>query len=116
GATANATGPTQLIATITRSSQPDPDPTNNTAAPPPINRPPTPQVGPDQTAATNTSVSLDGTPSFDADGDTFTFQWTFALRPINSQAALANANTATPSFVPDKPGRYIAPLTTADRA
>jgi RHS repeat-associated protein len=113
-ATVNATGPAQLIATITGSSQPDPDLTNNIAAPPPINRPPIANVGPDQTTATNALVSLDGTQSFDPDGDAFTSQWTFALRPINSLATLANANTATPSFVPDRGGHYIPQLTLID--
>lgn len=115
----NPAGPYDLVATITGSSQPDPDPTNNRATEivrpsPPPNRPPVADAGANQTAATNMAVVLDGTGSSDADADTLTFQWTFVLRPVNSTATLAGADTATPSFVPDLGGTYRAQLIVTD--
>jgi hypothetical protein len=114
GARVNATGPTTLTATITGSSQPDPNLANNTLTVPPINRPPVADAGPAQSVLSNTTVVLDGSRSSDADGDPLTFQWTFAQRPANSVAALANATTASPSFLADQVGHYVARLIVTD--
>ncbi len=114
GATVNATGSTALTATITGSDQPDPNPANNTVSVSPINRPPVAGIGPDQTASTNTTVTLDGRGSGDAEGDALTFQWTFVLRPVNSTATLVGANTSTPSFIPDQGGTYRVQLVVTD--
>ena len=103
----NATGPTAITATVTGSDQPDPNLTNNTAVVTAINRPPVAGVGADQNVSTNTTVQLDGRASSDAEGDALSFQWTFALRPVNSATVLVGANTATPTFVPDL-GRHLS--------
>ena len=111
----NATGATALQAAITGSDQPDPDPADNLATNPPINRPPVAHAGPDQTSAsTHATVTLDGSLTSDPEGDPLTLQWTFTLRPVNSTAALANANSAAPSFVPDHGGTYVVNLTVTD--
>jgi RHS repeat-associated protein len=112
--TVNATGPLGLTASITASGQPDPNPGDNTTSAAPANRPPIADAGPDLSAATNTTVVLDGTRSSDPDGDPLTFQWVITEHPANSTAVLANAQTAGPSFFVDQPGRYAVQLTVTD--
>ncbi len=108
------TGSTVLTASVTSSDQPDPNPANNTATAPRTNRRPVSNAGPDQSAATNTTVTLDGRQTFDPEGDPVTYQWTFAMRPANSTATIANATTASPTFVPDLGGTYILSLVATD--
>src|SRR5205085_1526947 len=67
------TGSTSLTASITNSSRPDSNLANNTATGLSINRRPVSNAGPDQSVATNTTVTLDGRQSFDPDGDPFTY-------------------------------------------
>ena len=110
----NPTGPLTLVATITNSSQHDPNLANNTAAPPPVNRPPVANAGADQAVATGATVTLNGAGSGDSDGDTIAFQWAFTLRPANSTATLIGATTAAPTFLTDLPGSYNAQLTVTD--
>lgn len=59
-------------------------------------------------------LTLDGSESYDPDGDELQFRWGFGTSPIypaggkpdGSQAVLDNPITATPSFVPDMIGTY----------
>ncbi|KAF0807170.1 putative lipoprotein [Alcanivorax xiamenensis] len=59
-------------------------------------------------------VHLDGSGSYDPDGNALQYRWGFGvspsittgLLPPGSQATLTNADTATPSFVPDMVGSY----------
>jgi hypothetical protein len=101
-----APGPLTISATITASSQPDPNPANNTATPPPANRPPIADAGADQAVATGSPLTLDGRASSDPDGDAITLHWAFVLRPGSTAATLAGAGTSSPSFTPDQPGTY----------
>ncbi|HZL92564.1 MAG TPA: Ig-like domain-containing protein, partial [Vicinamibacterales bacterium] len=110
----NATGPIELRAAVTNSSAPDPNLSNNVVIPPRINRPPVANAGADQPASAHSLVSLDGSASFDADGDPITYEWNFALRPINSAATLSSLATASSSFVPDLGGSYVAQLRVTD--
>lgn len=59
-------------------------------------------------------VTLDGSASYDADSDPLDFSWTLAA-PAGSAAALAGASTAIATFIPDRPGSYVATLTVSDR-
>jgi hypothetical protein len=59
------------------------------------------------------TVTLDGSPSHDADSDPLEFSWTLAA-PVGSAAALAGATDAIATFIPDQPGNYIATLTVID--
>lgn len=59
-------------------------------------------------------VTLDGTGSYDPDGDALEYRWGFGYSPLlfagavpdGSKAVLENIETATPSFVPDMIGTY----------
>ncbi|MBI1422177.1 MAG: hypothetical protein GC149_01840 [Gammaproteobacteria bacterium] len=53
---------------------------------------------------------LDGSKSTAPKGQTLSYAWTFVSKPTGSNAALAGANTAKPTFVPDKAGTYTVQL------
>ena len=59
-------------------------------------------------------MSLDGSASFDADGDPITFEWSFALRPINSAATLTNVGNSR-ILVRSRPRRLIRCPVAGDR-
>ncbi len=61
------------------------------------NRDPVPNAGIDQTAAVDSLVTLNGSASFDPDGDPKTFAWTQTSGP---GVMLRGADTATPTFTP----------------
>ncbi|MCS6817548.1 MAG: PKD domain-containing protein [Blastocatellia bacterium] len=60
-----------------------------------INRRPIANAGPDQTVPDGVLVTLDGTRSFDPDGDGITFRWTQTAGPT---VTLTGATTPRPSF------------------
>ena len=59
-------------------------------------------------------VTLDGSASHDADSDPLEFSWTLAA-PVGSAASLVGAASAIATFIPDRPGAYVATLTVSDR-
>jgi len=67
-----------------------------------------------QNVSTGAVVSLSGISSTDSNGDTLTYAWTLTSTPLGSNAVLGNATTATPSFIADKAGNYIASLVVND--
>lgn len=71
-------------------------------------------AGPDQTVFVGDVVTLDGSTSFDVDGDALTYRWTLIQTPVGSSAALTGASTATPSFTADRAGSYQARLVVSD--
>ena len=63
-----------------------------------VNNPPVADAGPNQTVDEGTSVTLNGSNSFDPDfGDSITYQW--KQTGGNPTVTLNGANTATPTFV-----------------
>lgn len=78
------------------------------------NTPPVANAGPDQTVALGQTVTLDGSGSTDADGDSLTFTWTMMSRPDGSGAALSNATEVTPTFQADRSGSYNVRLIVYD--
>jgi hypothetical protein len=71
-------------------------------------------AGPDQTVSTGATVTLDGSGSHDVEGATLTYAWTLLSRPSGSTAALLNATSVHPTFVPDLLGAYTAQLIVND--
>lgn len=62
--------------------------------------------GQNQTALVGQQVVLDGSASREAAGLPLNYQWRFAGMPEESQAVLANAGSAQPSFFVDEQGTY----------
>ncbi len=75
------------------------------------NTAPVADAGNDQTVAQNTVVTLDGSGSYDPDGDTITYAWEQASGPT---AALTGADTAQPTFTVTELGDYVFQLTVTD--
>ena len=80
----------------------------------PTNSVPVANAGSTQNIQTNTLVTLDGTTSSDADGDSLTFQWSLTSIPEESSATLNDTTLSSPSFTADLDGEYIAQLIVND--
>ena len=79
------------------------------------NRAPVADAGPDQVLSKiGQVVTLDGSQSYDEDGDPLTYQWTLFSIPSGSAAALTGSTTATPTFKSDKNGEYKVQLVVND--
>lgn len=78
------------------------------------NFPPVANAGADQTAVVGQTVTLDGSASSDADGQPLRHAWSFVSRPSGSTASLSSASAVKPTFVVDKPGRYVIRLVVND--
>ena len=59
-------------------------------------------------------VTLDGSGSTDANGDTLTYKWVLLAKPIGSAAVLSSTTTAKPTFTADLVGVYVASLVVND--
>jgi hypothetical protein len=79
-----------------------------------VNTLPVAEAGEDRDVTVGEVVQLNGTASFDPDGDALTYSWSFASRPAGSSASLQNAGTANPGFTPDKGGEYVVRLVVSD--
>ncbi len=71
------------------------------------NMAPVANAGPDQNVTTGTVVTLTGSGSTDANGDTLTYSWSFTSKPASSTAALSSATVVNPTFTADKDGAYV---------
>ena len=81
-----------------------------------IDRPnaqPVANAGLDQSAGIDQNVTVNGSESYDVDGDAITFSW-FLTTPDGSTASLSDSSSVTPSFTPDIFGEYTAHLTVSD--
>ena len=81
-----------------------------------IDRPnaqPVANAGLDQSAGIDQTVTVNGSESYDVDGDTITFSW-FLTTPDGSIASLTDSSSVRPSFTPDIFGEYTAHLTVSD--
>jgi hypothetical protein len=78
------------------------------------NRAPVADAGDPQTVKVQDTVTLDGTGSYDLDGDSLTYAWTLSLAPAESTVVLDAADTPHASFVVDKPGDYTILLIVSD--
>ena len=84
-----------------------------TNTPPPVGGAVQAVAGADRTVTADpvVSVTLDGSASAAPAGATLAYDWVLTSRPDGSAATLAAAGTATPSFVADRPGTFVATLT-----
>ncbi|WKJ90869.1 protein kinase [Methylomonas montana] len=60
------------------------------------------------------AVQLNGSRSESGDGGAIGYAWRLVELPEGSKAMLQDASSATPQFVPDKPGHYSAELFVSD--
>jgi predicted extracellular nuclease len=76
------------------------------------NQPPVAVVGADQSANEGVSVALDGSASYDADGNIASYSWT---QTSGAAVTLQNATSATPSFTtPHQAGTLVFTLSVTD--
>lgn len=80
----------------------------------PGNASPIADAGVDRRARVFTSVPLDGSGSYDPDGDLIDFAWSLVSSPAGSLAMLDDVTLVRPSFVPDLPGNYLFALVVTD--
>jgi len=77
---------------------------------------PVADAGPDQAVtAIGTVVHLNGSTSYDPDGDTISYNWTLSQLPLGSAASLSNPSAANPTFTADVHGEYTATLMVTDQ-
>lgn len=89
--------------------------TGTAATPPPATNPaPVANAGANQSVTVGSTVTLDGSASADADGETLTYQWSFQSKPTGSAAALSSATAVKPTFVADVAGNYVVNLVVKD--
>ena len=79
-----------------------------------MNRAPVANAGFDLNGTETIPLSLDGTASFDPDGDDLTYTWSIVSRPDGSTASIIAANAVTASFTPDLEGVYVVELEVSD--
>ena len=83
-----------------------------------LNRAPVAIAGRDHNVARGSTATLDGTESFDPDGDPITYEWSFLSVPAGSgltSASIAERTGPAPSFIPDVPGSYALRLVVRDQ-
>lgn len=78
------------------------------------NSAPVAKAGPNQNVVVGTSITLDGTASTDANGDTLTYRWSLLYKPSNSLATLSSTSVSKPTFTADAVGTYVASLIVND--
>ena len=79
-----------------------------------MNRAPVASAGFDLNGTETIAVSLDGTASFDPDGDELTYTWSVVSRPDGSTASIIAADAVTAFFTPDLEGVYVVELEVSD--
>jgi hypothetical protein len=78
------------------------------------NRAPIANAGSPQTVTVGTLVHLDGSGSYDPDGQTITYSWIIQARPAGSTATLSSQTSVQPTFTPDVAGSYGIRLVVKD--
>jgi len=78
------------------------------------NTAPVAEAGANQSVATAATVTLDGSGSFDADGDALIYRWKFISKPAESSASLSDNTAVSPTFTTDVKGKYVLALVVHD--
>ena len=71
-------------------------------------------AGNDQTANSGNLVSLDGSASYDPDGDALNYVWSVSSQPAESNILLDNPLSVSPTFTPELLGTYVIQLIVND--
>lgn len=72
-------------------------------------------AGPDQAITeVGSIIQLDGSQSYDLEGDPINFNWTMLSKPVDSNAALSDSTSPTPTFQADIHGDYVIELVVSD--
>ena len=78
------------------------------------NTPPVAHAGFSQTVLVGETVMLNGSGSYDPDGDPLTYQWSLASKPTGSVTVLSDVTAVRPTFVADRAGTYVIQLIVSD--
>ena len=81
-----------------------------------VNAMPLAQAGTGSTVRIGTMVSIDGSGSFDPDGELVAHRWELVAVPPGSAAMLSSSMTSSSSFVADVVGTYFVTLSVQDDA
>ena len=76
--------------------------------------PPTANPGPNQTVAVGSTVTLNGTKSFDLNSQPLAYTWSLISAPPNSAASIFSLRSPIAGFVADVSGTYIVGLVVND--
>lgn len=80
------------------------------------NNEPIADAGNDSSGQVGVVLMLDGSGSFDPDGDELLFDWSFVDKPSGSSASLADKDDEKPQLSPDRAGTYRLGLVVSDGA
>jgi hypothetical protein len=75
---------------------------------------PVANAGNDFNALVGETATLNGSLSYDADGNPIWYDWSFVSRPQGSNATLSDPSSVTPTFTVDKEGVYVVSLVVTD--
>jgi hypothetical protein len=78
------------------------------------NFPPEPEPGKDRRVKPGEAVELDGSLSYDRDGDEIRFLWDLRTRPVGSRASISGDRERRARLTPDAGGTYVARLRVYD--
>ena len=79
-----------------------------------LNSQPIANAGPDQKLDIGSIAFLDGSASYDVDGNSLSYSWSLLTVPEGSGAVLNDSNAVNPFFVLDLPGIYLVQLVVND--
>ncbi|OED94283.1 PKD domain-containing protein [Vibrio breoganii] len=75
---------------------------------------PSADVGSDQLVVIGTLIILDGSNSYDPEGESLSYQWSISSAPFGSNAILSGVDSPMPSITPDLEGIYEVTLVVSD--
>jgi hypothetical protein len=71
-------------------------------------------AGPNQIVLVGATITLDGSGSFDGNGNPITYAWQISSMPSGSSATLTNPTALNPTFIADRAGNYVVDLVVND--